>query len=210
MIAADRTIHPGLNEVKKVYQNIYFSSASIGSGIVTVKNLFDFTNLDQYNFKWQLICNGEKIKEESFHVELAPHQQKDIALTVPMIKSVEGTEFYVNIIVTTKNATDIVAADHEIATEQYKLSGNFFAKSNTAASTLQIKKDDGKLSFQSGSISGEIDLKNGTVRNYKSKESMQLNRFPEPYFWRTPTDNDFGSGMPNNLGIWRSAHQTKK
>ncbi len=210
LIAANRTPHPGLFEVKKVYQNIYFSSASIGSGIVTVKNLFDFTNLDQYNFKWQLIRNGKKIKEESFHVELAPHQQKDITLAVPMIKSVEGTEFYVNIIATTKNATVLVAGDHEIATEQFKLSGDYFAKSNSASGTLQIKKEEGKLSFQSGSISGEIDLKSGTVRNYKSKEGMQLNRFPEPYFWRAPTDNDFGSGMPSNLGIWRSAHQTKK
>ena len=120
-----------------------------------------------------MIRNGEKIKEESFNVDVAPHQQKDITLAVPMIKSVEGTEFYVNIIATTKNATGLVAADHEIATEQFKLSGDYFAKSNTAPGTLQIKKDNGRLSFQSGGISGEIDLKNGTLRNYKSKEDRK-------------------------------------
>ena len=210
LIAANRTIHPGLNEVKKVYQNIYFSTANISSGVVTVKNLFDFTNLDQYNFKWQLIRNGEKMKEENFTVELAPHQQKDITLPIPMIKSVEGTEFYVNIIATTKSATDLVAAGHEIATEQFKSGGDYFAKSNTRAGTLQITKDENKVSFQSGNTSGEIDLKSGTVRNYKTKEGMQLNRFPEPYFWRAPTDNDFGNNMQTNLGIWRSAHQNKK
>ncbi|MGF2411044.1 MAG: glycoside hydrolase family 2 TIM barrel-domain containing protein, partial [Ferruginibacter sp.] len=210
LIAANRTVHPGLNEVKKVYQNILFTAKDIATGIVTIKNIFDFTNLDQYNFKWQLISNGAKIKEESFNVTLAPHQQKDITLAIPMIKSMEGTEFYVNIIATTKKATDLVAAGHEIAIEQFKSGGDYFAKSNSTTGTLQIKKEDSKISFQSGNISGEIDLKSGTVRNYKLKEGMQLNRFPEPYFWRAPTDNDFGSGMPNNLGIWRSAHQNKK
>ena len=210
LIAANRTVHPGLNEVKKVYQNILFTAKDIATGIVTIKNIFDFTNLDQYNFKWQLISNGATIKEESFNVTLAPHQQKDITLAIPMIKSVEGTEFYVNIIATTKKATDLVAAGHEIAIEQFKSGGDYFAKSNSTTGTLQIKKEDTKISFQAGNISGEIDLKSGTVRNYKLKEGMQLNRFPEPYFWRAPTDNDFGSGMPNNLGIWRSAHQNKK
>ncbi|MGB3005776.1 MAG: glycoside hydrolase family 2 TIM barrel-domain containing protein [Chitinophagaceae bacterium] len=210
LIAANRTPHPGLFEVKKVYQNIYFSSASIATGVVTIKNLFDFTNLDQYNFKWQLIRNGEKIKEESFNVEVAPHQQKDITLAIPMIKSVAGTEFYVNIIATTKNATALVAADHEIATEQFKMSGDYFSGGKTVSGTLQVKKDADKISFQSGTISGEIDLKQGTIRNYNNKNGMQLNRFPEPYFWRSPTDNDFGNGMQSRLGIWRSAHQDRK
>jgi beta-galactosidase len=210
LIAANRTIHPGLNEVKKVYQNIYFSSANIGTGVVAVKNLYDFTNLDQFDFKWQLIRNGEKMKEENFTVELAPHQQKDISLPIPMIKSAEGTEFFVNIIATTKKAKGLLEAGHEIATEQFKSGGDYFAKSQTTSGTLQITKDENKLSFQSGNTAGEIDLKTGAVKNYAIKEGMKLNRFPEPYFWRAPTDNDFGNNMQYNLGIWRSAHQTKK
>jgi beta-galactosidase len=35
-------------------------------------------------------------------------------------------------------------------------------------------------------------------------------RLPEPYFWRAPTDNDFGSNMPSKLGIWRNAHEDIK
>ncbi len=210
LVSSDRTPDPGLYEVKKVYQNIQFSAKDIATGVITIKNSFDFTNLDQYNFKWQLIRNGETIKEESFNAEIAPHQQKDITLAIPMIKAVEGTEFYVNIIATTKKATGLVAAGHEIAMEQFKSGGDYFAKSKTTNGALQIKKEEGKLSFQSGNISGEVDLKNGTVRNYKSKEGMQLNRFPEPYFWRAPTDNDFGNDMPSKLGIWRNADVNRK
>jgi beta-galactosidase len=210
LIAANRTIHPGLNEVKKIYQDICFTTKDISTGTVTVKNLFSFTNLDQYDFKWQLIRNGEKIKEENFQVTLAPHQQKDIALAIPMIKAVAGTEFYINIIATTKKATELVAAGYEIAAEQFKSGGDYFAARDVTAATLRVQKDAEKLSFQSGNISGEINLRQGWVRSYRTKAGTQLNRFPEPYFWRAPTDNDFGNGMPASLGIWRSAHQNKK
>ncbi|MCK7558074.1 beta-galactosidase small subunit [Chitinophaga sedimenti] len=35
-------------------------------------------------------------------------------------------------------------------------------------------------------------------------------QLPEPYFWRAPTDNDFGNGMESNMGIWRNAHVNRK
>ena len=42
LVAADRTPHPGLYEVKKVYQNIIFKAKDISKGIVTVFNWFRF------------------------------------------------------------------------------------------------------------------------------------------------------------------------
>jgi beta-galactosidase len=38
---------------------------------------------------------------------------------------------------------------------------------------------------------------------------VNLNKFPEPYFWRAPIDNDFGNQMPSQLGIWRTAHANR-
>lgn len=60
VIAANRTPHPGLYEVKKVYQNILFEGKDLAKGLITVRNVFDFTDLEQYNFKWELYKNGEK------------------------------------------------------------------------------------------------------------------------------------------------------
>jgi beta-galactosidase len=47
LVASDRSIHPGLNEVKKVYQHILFKARDAAKGSITVINQFDFTNLDQ-------------------------------------------------------------------------------------------------------------------------------------------------------------------
>lgn len=210
MMSSDRTPDPGAYEVKKVYQNIVFTAVDLPKGKITIRNRFDFTDLNQYSFKWELLRNGEKIKEEFFEVALAPHSQKEITLAIPLMKSQEGSEYYINIKALSKKASGLIPAGHEAAAEQFKWSGDFFMRNTVTAGTLQVTRDSGKLVFRSGNISGEFDLKQASIRNYKSSGGAQLNRFPEPYFWRAPTDNDFGNNMPANMGIWRSAHQPRK
>ena len=207
LIASDRTIHPGLNEVKKVYQNILFSATDISKGVITVHNLFDFTNLDQYNLRWEAYRNGEKVKAGTFDVSLAPHSKKEVTLPVPMFKSTEGSEYYVAVFATTKKATDLLPVNHEVAREQFKFAGDYFAKSHTTDSRLQVTKDGNRISFTSGNIKGEFDTRQGRFTRYMiGNDQWMMSQAPEPYFWRAPTDNDFGNNMPANLGIWRNAH----
>ncbi|HEX8459988.1 MAG TPA: glycoside hydrolase family 2 TIM barrel-domain containing protein, partial [Segetibacter sp.] len=207
LIAADRTPHPGLYEVKKVYAKIQFKQKDALKGIVTVQNLYDFTNLDQFNFRWELMRNGEKVKDGTFAVSLAPHQQKDVTLQVPQYKLTEGSELYLNVYAFTKTATDLVPAGHELAREQFKYAGDYFARPAQPDNKLQTKKEGNRLSFTAGNVRGEFDLRQGRLTSYTlNGERWMINQFPEPYFWRAPTDNDFGNNMQVNLGIWRTAH----
>lgn len=208
LLSSDRTPDPGLYEVRKVYQNVIFTSKNIGGGNMHIENQFDFTNLNQYAFKWELYLNGEKIKEAPFEVNLAPHAQKDVNLKLPMFKSLPGSEYYLVVKAFTKTATEMLPAGHEIASEQFKYAGDYFA-GNKPAGTLKVTKDANKLTFESGSISGEFDLKQGRISRYMLAGKPVLRQFPEPYFWRAPTDNDFGNGMPQNMGIWRNAHSNR-
>lgn len=207
LVAADRTPHPGLYEVKKVYSKIQFSAKDAAKGVITVQNLYDFTNLDQYDFKWELYQNGSKVKEGTFAVNVAPHQQKDITLNIPQFKAEEGSEFFLNVYAFTKKATELVPAGHEIGRGQFKTGGDYFARKMIPDSKLQVQKEGDRLKFQSGTISGEFDGKQGRFTRYAANnDGGIIAQFPEPFFWRAPTDNDFGSGMQVNLGIWRTAH----
>lgn len=207
VLSADRTPNPELYEVKKVYQDILFKPKDLAKGMITLHNLFNFTNLDQYNFKWELYKNGEKTQENSFAVNLAPHQQKDIALALPAIPANTGDEYFVNVFAIIKQATECLPVGHEIAREQFRLGeGNYFARTTQAIGRLEVTKDTSKLRFTSGAVWGEIDLRSGNISRYTLGEDRMIAQFPEPYFWRAPTDNDFGNGMPTRLGIWRNAH----
>jgi beta-galactosidase len=148
LVAADRTPHPGAYEVKKVYQNILFKAKDVSKGVITVQNLYDFTNLDQFNFKWEQYRNGEKVKEGTLDVSLAPHEEKELTIPLPSFKASEGSEFYVNLFAYTKNATELIPAGHEVAREQFKTAGDYFAKSRNVSGKVQVTKDENSLSLQ--------------------------------------------------------------
>ncbi|WP_345947971.1 glycoside hydrolase family 2 TIM barrel-domain containing protein [Mucilaginibacter sp. PAMB04274] len=209
LLSSDRTPDPGLYEVKKVYQNIHFSSTSPGSGRFTVRNMFDFTDLDQYNFMWLLYKNGELIKQAPFTLKLPPHQQKEVKLPLNGIGKNLSDEYFVIIRALAKKPSEMIPQGHVIAEEQFKLGGDYFASQPEKKGQLVIKRNEKTLSFTAGDISGEFDITAGRMNTFASSGGQALRQFPEPYFWRAPTDNDFGNGMPEKLGIWRNAHAAR-
>ena len=204
LVSADRTPHPGLFEVKKVYQNILFKQKDLTKGVITIHNLFDFTDLSEYSFKWELYRNGEKIKEAPFNVNLAPHQQKDVQIKIPSTKK-EG-EYYLNVFAYTKKTGELLPEGHEIAREQFKLSGDYFASKTVTTGGLKVSKEADLIRFKTGEIEGVFDTKLAKFNTLSSKGTQAIRQFPEPYFWRAPTDNDFGNQMQIKSNVWRAAH----
>jgi len=54
LVAADRSTHPGIYEVKKVYQSIHFKAIDLSKGQFSAFNEFNFTSLDEFMFSAQL------------------------------------------------------------------------------------------------------------------------------------------------------------
>ena len=44
LVWPDRTPHPGLDEVNKVYQYVGFEPVDLKNGLIKIKNKYDFTN----------------------------------------------------------------------------------------------------------------------------------------------------------------------
>lgn len=206
LVAADRSLHPGIHEVKKVYQNIWFKNKDWQNGRITVHNNFNFTNLSNYLFKWVLLKNGSPVHSDSFSIELAPSFSKDVQLNLPSMQTAD--EWMLNLYAFTKTATIAIPKQHEIAREQFGgKSQQFFTQQSKKEGKLKIETNGNLLHFQSGIVSGSFNIKLGKLVSYKNKNHALMFSFPEPYFWRAPTDNDFGNQMPQKLGFWRNAHQ---
>ncbi|WP_188548773.1 glycoside hydrolase family 2 TIM barrel-domain containing protein [Hymenobacter qilianensis] len=213
LVAADRTPHPGLYEVKKVYQDIRFRAAKPTEGRVTVVNGFSFRNLDGYSFRWELLRNGLVTKSGTFAVgKLEAQKQKEVKLALPPLKPEAGVEYVLNVFARTKAAAPLVPAGHEVAREQFLLTpaASYFAAAPGGAGALDVKREGDKLTFAAGQVRGEFDTKQGRLTSYRLQDQRIIDGFPEPYFWRAPTDNDFGNGMPQSLGAWRTAHAARR
>ncbi|MRX69548.1 beta-galactosidase [Flavobacterium resistens] len=207
VIFSNRTPKPALSEIKKVYQNIHFE---LNESDLTVTNLYNFTNLSDFNFKWELVKNGAIAKSGEFNLEVAPAESKKVALNLGSIDA--DSEYFVNVYAVSKYDTPLVAKGHEFAREQFAIGkGSYFKNNKIAESTSKLKYSvkNNVLSFETESVSGEFDLQKGEILKYNLKNEANpiFNNFPTPYFWRAPTDNDFGSNMENKLVIWKEASQ---
>jgi len=208
LVFSNRTPKPALEEVKKVYQNIEFKLNNRTD--LTITNHFNFTNLSNYTFKWEVIKNGSKVKTGEFNLDLDPEQSKKVALDLGAFD--ENSEYFLNVYAVSKYDTPLVAKGFEFAREQFEVAkGNYFAANKSANSGSKLKYTVAKnvLSFETDNITGEFDLQKGEILKYTSKSGKNIfTNFPSPYFWRAPTDNDFGNGMPNKLGIWKEASKS--
>ncbi|MCR8666184.1 DUF4981 domain-containing protein [Aestuariibaculum sp. M13] len=208
LVSADRTPHPALEEVKKVFQSIAFK---LNGNKLQVTNEYNFTNLDQYTFKWVLKANGAKVDEGSFEISALPNESKDVILNLPMLDG--DKEYYLDVYGYTKNEAPLVPAGHEIAREQFKLgSYSYFDNISTSEGKIIYEVFRDVLHFAAGNIIGDLDLKSGKLFQYRFADSHSkiISQFPEPFFWRAPTDNDYGNKMPERLGDWKFAHQDLK
>lgn len=207
LVTADRKAHPGLFEVKKVYQNIGFS---LDGKQLTVSNNYDFKPLDNFLLRWDLLADGKVVASENFTANTAASEDVTLTLNLPDLE--ETHEYFLNVFALVKDDEGLTPKGHELAREQFKLnSTSYFGqpKQEVRTSLTYSVKDD-VLTFASDKISGSFNLQTGMFESYKAMDSEgeTIAQFPQPYFWRAPTDNDFGNGMPERLRFWKSATQS--
>ena len=211
LVFSDRTPQPGLMEVKKVHQNIHFTEESLKEGTIRVENRFFFTNLSDYDFAWELVKNGEKVDQGSFSVNLAPGNSRVVRPGFNYISPRAGEEYFLNIFAYTRNARQMVPAGHQIATEQFKMPGsNFFSSPIPEANgRFEVKEDNQSITIAGNDFNILLDKRSGTIGHYRLDNINLVQGAPQPFFWRAPVDNDFGSNMHRSSNIWRQAGRNK-
>ncbi|MDR1593277.1 MAG: DUF4981 domain-containing protein [Prevotellaceae bacterium] len=205
IINADRTVHPGINEVKKVYQPVWMKATDIEKGKITLSNHNLFTDLNAYDFRWELYRNGEPVQSQNIAVNGKPLSDTEITVPLPEIAFGKGDEYYLRLKAFTRQATDIVPAGHEVAAEEFAFPKSSFLTQSTPQGNLKIDRTDDDLKFESGAVKGTLSLKRGLLAEYSYQGRRLITTSPTPNFWRAPIDNDFGNGHHRRSNIWRTA-----
>ncbi|MGF7137981.1 beta-galactosidase, LacZ type [Roseimarinus sediminis] len=213
LVFPDRTPHPGLYEVKKVYQNIRFTANTPVEGKITVANEYNFTSLGQFDFAWELLVNGEVKKKGTFETNLGPGKSREITLPLGAIDMSQNDEYLLNVYAYTRKATDLLPAGHELAREQFALNADaWFAKNENsrASEKLEVKEDERSLTVSGDAFQVRFDKGWGGLTDYRYKGKRLLQSAPDPNFWRAPVDNDFGNNLSRSSNSWREAGHHKR
>ena len=213
LVWPDRTPHPALNEVKKVYQYIGFYPTDLKKGLIKIKNKYNFTNLSQFNFSWEVVSDGKLIRSGKFRLpDLEPGKETLVNLPADKIEPVPGAEYFLNIRASRPDEWNYVPEDHIYATEQFRLPVGAESVSPPAdkLAILQTRTSDKNLEVTGTDVKIVFDLVKGRMSSFAYKGRELLLKGPEPDFWRPPTDNDYGNGMDRRLTVWKKAGERLK
>jgi beta-galactosidase len=208
LVNPDREPNPHLWEVKKVYQNIDVRPRDLANGQLEIENRFDFTDLADLELRWAVTGDGREVAAGSLaNLRLAPHQVRTVSLPLPAIDPEPGIEYFLDVRFHTRRDEPLVPAGHLVAWEQFELP---VYRPYTEAPLARAKKlvrtvEDGELHIQGEDFSLAIDLSDGQITSFAFEGAELVLSGPVPSFWRPPTDNDFGNGMPERQGIWKEA-----
>ena len=206
IIAPDRTAHPALYEVKKVYQYIKFKALNLKENEISIKNIYDFTNLNQFQFTWKLLENGIEIASGSLPtLDIAPYETKQVKINLPNIQFQNG-EYHLNVYALNKTATDLMPINHIVAFEQFQLPNEKVAMAKPEVKgTIALSKQESMTTIANANFKIEFDTNKGTLSSIDYGNGNILLKGVEPNFWRATTDNDFGAKAQKTLDKWKQA-----
>ena len=208
IVNPDRTPHPAMAEVKYAHQNIGFEAIDLPNGLFRVTNRFYFTNLKKYMIHYSVTANNKVVRSGKVSLDIAPQASNEFTVPVGNLKPQAGTEYFVNFNVTTVEKEPLIPIGHEIVCDQFRLPIESPKKAfKTSGPKLTVSTNGDNLSASSSKVNFIFNKKTGIVTSYKvdGTEYFSEGFGIQPNFWRAPTDNDYGNGMPKRLQVWKES-----
>ncbi len=213
LVGPDRVPHPHYYEVQKVYQYIWLKDVDAAGGQIEVTNHYDFTNLNQFDWKWALLSNGRVIESGYIYdpADIGPGETKNITLPIKGLIPEGSSEILLQIDVKLRQDTLWAPAGWSVAREQFIVRKALFSKLNRGdAFPLKVADDGRSINVSGYSFNLEWNKTNGALINYEYKGFSLIKRSLEPYFWKPPNRNQASNQYIKRLGDWREAASQRK
>lgn len=208
LVSPDRDPQPELDEVKYQYQAFWFDETTdedLYNGQIKVFNENSFTDLSEYDVKWQLIEDGKEIgngivtdasaaPRKAGEVKYGEHST--VVIDVPYRQALPsvlkaGAEYYLNISVVLKKDTLWENKGYTVAYEQFALPDDVTPLDYTPSSENVTVSEEGSVyKVQGEKFSFNINKITGAMENYIYDDVQIIEKGPVPNFWRALVEND--------------------
>ncbi len=214
LVFPNRSLHPHIWEVKKVYQPVEVVPLELREGRLLIKNRYDFRDLDHLELKWEVVTDtGILCSGQLTDLGIPASEALPIDLELPEWDFEPGVEYILDLSFRLRQAESVLDKGHEVAWEQFKLPGAAprTQTEQSRVAKIRIQEQGRRLILSGNSFRYRFDLNSGVWDSlqYQGVELLAQGG-PVPNFWRAPTDNDFGNGMPQRQGNWKKAGKDRK
>lgn len=223
LVDPDRIPHPGLAEVKKVYQPIQIQAGDLSRAEVELQNWLDFLPAEAWlQGEWRLTADGVILQQGDItNLRLPPRGRQRLALPVCAVVPEPGVEYFLEVSFKLQETTPWAEAKHEVAWAQFKLpwAAPAMPYHPGAEPPLTLDRSGQMITVAGKGFSAGFSPQTGLLISLRSGEVEMLDAPLGPHFWRAPVDNDRGNRMvssepakgqwsPGGIGAWRFAHDT--
>ena len=176
MVFHNRELKAGSLEVKHAYQGM---ECLINGNELIIENRYDFTNLSEYRFRYEINVDGNLTKEMDMTLDIEPHNKKSIIIDIPDICELGA---YIDCYLYDKNGKCKASTQIELKTEKK------VPEFNTKQS--DVIEDQSFIVFNGSDYEYRFSKGLGTfvsiIRNGKERITSPIRLTA----WRAPTDND--------------------
>jgi beta-galactosidase len=214
----DRVPTPQAAEARYCYQPVAVEAVDVSRGLFTVRNRFFFTGLGEYEGRWTYEENGEVVARGRLEdLDVPPRGSRTFELPLSMVRrpAYAARVSTWNFTFATTRPCAWAGKGHVVARDQ-----------------IVVPAEPGPLPFPNASLSSEVRLAEtpdavtaswrpaapagdgssarvskatGALESWIVDGEERLLAPLAPDFWRPPTDNDRGNGMPGRHAVWRYA-----
>ena len=207
----DRRVQPAYWEVKRVYQYVDFELLDAASGILQIRNNYDFTDLAEFELHWEIVADGRSLQSGVVNdLDIGAERAGTVDLNYSLESMQSGPEHHLNLRLIAPDARGLLPAGHSYAEVQFALPGD--------PGVYDIGAEGGVLTVMDSAASIEVRGEEFTAafgREHGLLDSLlwagqELLLTPlAPIFWRAPTDNDFGNYMQDWAAVWEQASRNR-
>ncbi|MDR2389241.1 MAG: DUF4981 domain-containing protein, partial [Tannerellaceae bacterium] len=215
LVSPDRKPNPHLYEVGHIYQSIRTVPVDLSNGEVEIYNEHFFRDLSAYYLEWEVLAEGEAVENGRLdELNVAPQSRSRIRLAIPPVERFKGEgELLLNLSYKLKKAESLLPAGFTVAEDQwafapYRGRGQNLANRPEMNRAIPfptvVENDRNYLIVKGESFVLHFHKPTGFLSGYEvnCRQLIHPGGQLTPNFWRAPTDNDFGAGLPAKYRAW--------
>jgi len=195
VIASDRSLKPHYPEMKHAYQWIGISEGNLESGIIKIKNKYQFISLNGFTSSWTLSENGTVIGSGTYpSFDVKPGHEISVQVPFELGNPKAGAEYFLRVSYTLANDQIWAKKGFEIASQQFKLPIKAPAAKPavSVSQPLVLTRGDNEITIKGDGFAAVFDMTAGTFSRleHNGLNILKSGGGPKLHLWRAAHRND--------------------
>lgn len=213
LLMPDRTPSPALLEYKQVIAPVEVTRIDGSQRELQLKNYYDFLTLEKFYIKWAIQAEDKLLQEGRLdHLTARPHETEKIIIPFTPFQPEANTDYFLNITVCQKEATNYAQAGYEISKVQFPLDIRYHIREERPkGKELKTSEANGILTVENDVVNVSFHQVYGKLLRVLVQGKEYLSEGPEMTVYRATIDNDMykKEDWMNKYFIHKSSEQTE-